>query len=358
MVEDDEERLEKRLKEIVRKNNQAEKSIPDITLSRSRGTHPAKQRPTTSAIGESDLVKHYKSLFFTNKGQTITTTKSSSFNTPIEEKSTPKEKGTNKYKTNIVPPHMKRPSPVRRQTNTKLGSSFLSSLPPEQIPSYFSAPALARMEPKRPSPARSHSSTETEGKAATEERKSEVDQEYAEQFDSKIEREEHEALNKELMEAKERIEQLEAENLRIKELENQITELTETKLDVKGMSVNLQRQLTQLTTERQERLLEIRECKRNIEELQDELNKRDEVIKILKQKSNLLGLKLQKYERDIVEMKSEIDAERESMASSYQNKALQEAQNRIVELEALNYAILQSINQKQNQEIQTTSQIS
>lgn len=82
------------------------------------------------------------------------------------------------------------------------------------------------------------------------------------------------------------------------------------------------------------------------EDFQGMLQKKDELMKVMKQKTKLLEAKGMKLERELVETKAEIDAEREALSNTMQNQALKDAMLRIAELEALNHALRESIKQR------------
>lgn len=242
----EEARLERRLKEIMKEDDAR---MPDIS-------HDSQDsRPTGSPIGESDLVKHYKSLFFarnSNGTSTMPNDDSGYSNTP-----TPKSTISSKYKTNIVPPHMKRPSSKHKQStiSRKLNTSLMSSLPPEEIPVYFSPPALARMQrpTPQPSPVQPQDSPQNSTRGAQQD--GTLDSTESKGEEPSVLQSEYEELQTKLEEAEARLKDFEQQSEKIEELERQIEDLQDTKLDAKGMSVGLQRQLTNLTTERQRFLL-------------------------------------------------------------------------------------------------------
>lgn len=274
--EAEEERLERRLREIM--GDTGVEGMADINLKQeaersgqasSVRRRSARGATTTSPIQESDMVKHYKSLFFARNGAALKATQggnrgvppisTNGYTAPSETATNgvgPAQRLTSKYKTNIVPPHMKRPKAQSKSAiSRKIHSSFMSSLPPEQIPSYFSAPALARMEPK----AHSHETEKKEGEpqsqGETGAREGKSEEKSLGPEEEVVAKAELEQAKLELEEAKERLKLYQDQGERVKELESQIADLNETKLDAKGMSVSMQRQLTQLTGERQDMLL-------------------------------------------------------------------------------------------------------
>ena len=277
--EAEEERLERRLREImgdtqvggmadIHVRDEAGNVSSDTAAARKLMAKKRSQRgrggaTTTSPIQESDMVKHYKSLFFARNGASARRSQpavSSNGYTAHgqggggEEGS--QQRWTTKYKTNIVPPHMKRPKPQNRSAVTrKIQSSLMSSLPPEQIPSYFSAPALARMEPKASAEDTEKKEGERQSEGRRKEEKGEGKRDLGADEETTVAKAELDQARLELEEAKERLQLYQDQGDRIQELEAQVTMLNETKLDAKGMSVSMQRQLTQLTGERQEMLL-------------------------------------------------------------------------------------------------------
>ena len=88
--------------------------------------------------------------------------------------------------------------------------------------------------------------------------------------------------------------------------------------------------------------------RQQVEDCRGMLQKKDELIDVMKQKTKLLESKGRKLEREVVEVKSEIDAEREALSNTMQTKALKDAMLRIAELEALNHALKESIKQRSN----------
>uniref|UniRef100_A0A7S3PF08 Uncharacterized protein n=1 Tax=Aplanochytrium stocchinoi TaxID=215587 RepID=A0A7S3PF08_9STRA len=303
-----------------------------------------------------------------------------------------------KYKANIVPPHMKRTNrPVNQSNNYSSGSESqdvgsnsnparsvlnsnpMSTLSPQEIPPYFSPPTLLRKEKRtflnvtenenedmNMDKSQMETAVDNENDTETGEDETSITSNSGEEAkeeprdnrtlaDSKssmvpqendIESEKRELqMRLNAAEAK-LVEQDAISSSRIAELETTLKYLNDMKLDDKGRKVNMQRQLTNLTAERQERLLALRKLEEEKAALEAELVQKKEIIEVLKTKDKLLSGKIKISEQKRIEMQSEIEAERATMANTNTNKRLKDALFRISELEALNHALRESIKQK------------
>ncbi|GBG34496.1 Hypothetical Protein FCC1311_107202 [Hondaea fermentalgiana] len=147
-------------------------------------------------------------------------------------------------------------------------------------------------------------------------------------------------LTSELERAQNRIADMEREREEEQEeLESELEELDKGNLDLKGQTVALQRQVLRLTAERQENLESIREQQEANDKLRADYQKMEEIAKVLHQKATVLQKKLAQKDDRSVERAAERKVRGLAGGSSFPVETLEDAMDRIAELETLNEAL-------------------
>lgn len=147
-------------------------------------------------------------------------------------------------------------------------------------------------------------------------------------------------LTEELERAQDRIADLEQQREEEQdELESELEELDKGNLDLKGQTVALQRQVLHLTSERQDNLEEIQALQDENVQLRADCHKMEQIAKVLHKKAAVLQQRLGQEDSRQLERAAERRAREQAGGSPHPVETMEDAMDRIAELESLNEAL-------------------